>query len=129
MAWNGATRAGERDEVESVAVSLVELKLQLHRTRALHLQLQAAVNEPRKEMRESVQGELDMGKKTKWDDPSATPLDQSYPLCLYLLEVNFRHEVNANISETPVGLHQRRNTLREPDADVLQLQQLKTNVV
>lgn len=42
--------------------------------------------------------------------------------------VNFRREVNANISETPVGFRQRRNTLQKPDADVLQLQQRKTTM-
>jgi len=40
--WLGATRAGERDGVESVAISSVELKPKLHRTRASHLQLRAA---------------------------------------------------------------------------------------
>lgn len=118
MARNGATRTGERGEVESVAVSLAELKPQLHRTRALHLQLRTASGSKRatKGDERAFKESRAWKKKSKWDEPSATPLDQScssLPAPSRRRGVNFRYEVNANISETPVGLRQLRNTAAE----------------
>jgi len=101
--WLGATRAGERDGVESVAISLVELKPKLHRTGICSCELQAAVNEPRKEMRKRSR-RIRRRKK----DQMGQLLDNAFGSKLFSLSVpsrrcriNFRHKVNANISETP----------------------------
>lgn len=115
LAWSGAARAGERDEGESVAVSLAELKPQLHCTRASQLRAPSGGKRATKgDERAFKEGRM-WQEKTKWDDLSATPLDQSLSLFIPPRRrgVNFQHEGNANISGTPAGLRQQRNTLPE----------------
>lgn len=130
--WLGVEQREPANEtgVESVAVSLAELKPQPHRARASHLQLRAASGSKRATKGDERERSRRIGRGKK-NDQMGRPLGNAFGIKATVSVcsrsrghgVNFRHEVSASISGTSAESRQRRNTLREPDADVLQLQQ------
>lgn len=145
LAWSGAT-SGKRDRgwigyrfIGRVKVATVHTGI---------ASAAAAVNEPRKEMRVERKRDLErmfeksnVKKSQTRAQPHGNAFGSKLPFLLFLSlslsffhllslslflpfllesKVNFRFEVNSNISTTPWV--RRRNTLQEPDADILQYQ-------